>query len=393
MRRASIAFAFTLLAASLMPGSPSATGPGRYSLVPAGSEHTCVIDARGVQCWGANHSGQLGDRSNIDRNAPVSVAGLSGTVTAIVAGSEHTCAIVDGAVRCWGANFSGQLGDGSNDNRNAAVAVNGLPEAVVSIAAGGEHTCALAGSGSVWCWGANFSGQLGDGTNTARSVPARVRGLPAGVTSIAAGSEHTCAATSAGVVGCWGANSSGQLGDGTNSNRNIPVTVERLSEATKAITAGSAHTCALTTRGAVWCWGANWSGQLGDETNTNRHVPAPVRGLAAGTAVIAAGSEHTCAASSGGTVGCWGANFSGQLGNGSNANRNVPVDVVALRGFAIEVVAGSEHTCALTDRGDLECWGANRSGQLGDGTNASRSAPAGVSGVRAVRPTVRSRVL
>jgi hypothetical protein len=351
-----------------------------------------VVVAGGVKCWGANFSGQLGDGTNVNRNAPVTVSGLSEDVAAIAAGSEHTCALTEGgAMRCWGANFSGQLGDGSTTNRSTPVNVSGLSVGVAAITTGSEHTCALI-AGGVKCWGANFSGQLGDGTNVNRNVPVNVSGLSVGVAAIAAGSGHTCALTTGGAIWCWGANFSGQLGDGTNVNRRTPVDVSGISGGVVAIAAGSEHTCALTTAGAIRCWGANFSGQLGDGTNVNRRTPVDVSGLAGGVAEIAAGSEHTCALITGG-VKCWGANFSGQLGDSTNVNRNTPVNVSGLSGDAIAIATGSEHTCALTEGGAMRCWGANFSGQLGDGTNANHSTPVNVPGLPTVRPSVRVRIL
>jgi alpha-tubulin suppressor-like RCC1 family protein len=352
-----------------------------------------VVVASGIKCWGANFAGQLGDGTNVNRNLPTSVVGLSGVVTALAMGSEHTCAVVAGTVKCWGANFSGQLGDGTHVNRVQPVGVSGLPGAVSEIAAGSEHTCAVTTSGAVWCWGANFSGQLGTGGNVNSNVPVKVSGLPTRVMAIAAGSEHTCSAMSGGTVACWGANWGGQLGDGANANRSAPVVVDGLPRTVVGVVAGSEHSCALTSAGTVWCWGANFSGQLGDGTNGNRNLPVRVSGLPAGVVAVAAGSEHTCAATSRGAMTCWGANFSGQLGDGSNTNRNRPVDVARLSGTAVAITLGSEHSCAITAGAAMGCWGANFAGQLGDGSNANRSSPVVVSGVRPVRPYVRSRIL
>jgi alpha-tubulin suppressor-like RCC1 family protein len=308
------------------------------------------------------------------------------------AGSEHTCTVlVAGGVKCWGANASGQLGDGTNVNRNTPVDVSGLSEGVAVIAAGAEHTCALTGGGAMGCWGANFSGQLGDGTNVNRNTPVKVSGLSEGVTAIAAGSEHTCAVVAGGVK-CWGPNSSGQLGDGTNVDRNTPVNVVGLSGDVTAIAAGAEHTCALTSGGAMRCWGANYSGQLGDGTNVNRNMPVNVSGLWWGVTEIAAGSEHTCAVVAGG-VRCWGANFSGQLGDGTNVNRNTPVNVSGPSGDVVAIAPGSEHTCMLTTGGAMACWGANASGQLGIGTNEKKNTPANVPGLPSVRPSVRWRIV
>jgi alpha-tubulin suppressor-like RCC1 family protein len=369
-----------------------ASGAEKIPAVPAGSEHTCVVVvAGGVKCWGANSSGQLGDGTNVNRNTATDVRGLSWGVAAIAAGSEHTCALATGgAMACWGANSSGQLGDGTNVSRNTPVNVSGLSGAVTAIAAGSEHTCVVL-AGGVKCWGANSSGQLGDGTNVNRNTPVSVVGLSEGVTAIAAGSEHTCATVAVGVK-CWGANSSGQLGDGTNVNRNTPVNVPGLSAAVTAIEAGSEHTCAMVADG-VKCWGTNTSGQLGDGTNVNRNTPVNVSGLSGGVAEIAAGSEHTCAMATGGAVACWGANSSGQLGDGTNVNRNTPVNVSGLSESVVAIAAGSEHTCATATGGAMACWGANSSGQLGNGTNVNRNTPVNVPGLPSVRPSVRVRIL
>jgi alpha-tubulin suppressor-like RCC1 family protein len=351
-----------------------------------------VTVAGGVRCWGANASGQVGDGTNVNRSMPVGVAGLPAGVTAIALGAEHTCALTaGGTMGCWGANYSGQLGDGTNVNRNAPVGVSRLGGDVTAIAAGAEHTCAVV-DGGVKCWGSNASGQLGDGSGARHSTPVGVSGLSGGVAAIAAGSEHACALTTGGAVWCWGANFSGQLGDGTNVNRGTPVNVSGLAGGVVEIAAGSEHTCALTAGGAIACWGANFSGQLGDGTHANRNTPAGVHGLSGGATEIAAGAEHACAVVAGG-VKCWGTNASGQLGDGTRVNRNAPVDVAGLSAAVDAIAAGSAHTCALTTGGAMACWGANYAGQLGDGSNAGRATPVSVPGLPSVRPSVRWRIL
>jgi len=155
-----------------------------------------------------------------------------------------------------------------------------------------------------------------------------VSGLSSGVTFIIAGGFHTCAVTSAGGVKCWGVNGVGQLGDNTTIERNTPVNVVGLSSGVKAISAGVAHTCALTTAGAVKCWGANWYGGLGDSSNTDRWTPVNVVGLSSGVKAISAGNTHTCALTSVGVAKCWGGNSAGQVGDNTNTDRWTPVNVV-----------------------------------------------------------------
>ncbi|WP_238613356.1 RCC1 repeat-containing protein [Candidatus Oscillochloris fontis] len=351
--------------------------------IAAGDYHTCALTTDGgVTCWGSNGYGQLGDGTTIQRSIPTAVNGLSSGVAAITAGGSHTCALTTGgAVSCWGRNWNGQLGDGTTDQRSIPTAVHGLSSEVAAITAGGSHTCALTTGGAVTCWGANWSGQLGDGTTDERSTLVDVVGLSSGVAAIAAGDDHTCAITTGGAVSCWGRNGYSQLGDETTTQQSTPVVVKGLSSSVAAIAAGDDHTCAMTTVGGVACWGRNWSGQLGDGTTTQRSTPVNVEGLSSGVAAIAAGDDHTCALSTSGGVTCWGNNESGQLGDGTTTQRSTPVNVEGLSSGVAAITAGGSHTCALTDDGGVTCWGANGSGQLGDGTTTQRSTPVDVAGL------------
>jgi alpha-tubulin suppressor-like RCC1 family protein len=349
--------------------------------IAAGDYHTCALTAGGgVQCWGDNAFGQLGDETTTDRNMPVDVSGLTSGVDAIAAGRYHTCALTAGGVKCWGRNVYGQLGDGTTTRRTTPVDVSGLASGVDAIAAGEDHTCALTAGGGVKCWGSNEYGQLGNGKFGYGPIPADVGGLTSGVAAIAAGRYHTCALTAGGIK-CWGSNGDGQLGDGTTTWRTTPVDVSGLTSGVDAIAAGDYHTCALTAGGGVKCWGYNGYGQLGDGTTTWRTTPVDVSGLTSGVDAIAAGEYHTCALTAGGGVKCWGRNYSGQLGDGTTTDRNMPVDVSGLTSGVDAIAAGGSHTCALTAGGGVKCWGNNGKGQLGDGTTTWRTTPVDVSGL------------
>jgi len=286
-------------------------------------------------------------------------------------GSFHSCAIKsDGTVWCWGYNGEGELGDDTTTNRYTPVQVVNLTN-VVSVAAGCSHTCALKSDGTVWCWGYNGEGELGDNTTTDRYTPVQVVNLT-NVVSVAAGCSHTCALKSDGTVWCWGYNGYGQLGDNTTTDRYTPVQVVNLTNVV-SVAAGDSHSCALKSDGTVWCWGFNSDGELGDNTTTDRYTPVQVSRLT-NVLSVAAGGRHTCALKSDGTVWCWGYNGYGQLGDGTTTNRYTPVQVSGLTNV-VSVAAGYYHTCALKSDGTVWCWGYNGYGQLGDNTTTDRYTP------------------
>ena len=361
--------------------------------VTAGLGHTCAAGSSGIRCWGSNTTGQLGDNSTVaQRIQPVPVTGITFGTTMVAAGGQHTCAIVNGAARCTGANSSGQLGNAQPGNDTTVlpdsyvpVDVTGLALGLQAIAAGDSHACAVV-NGGARCWGINSFGQLGDGTQApVHRSPVAVMNLSSGVQAIAAGGAHSCAIVN-GAAMCWGLNNSGQLGNATAGNpqpgdSNLPVQVTGLTSGVQAIAAGQNHTCALA-NGAVKCWGANATGQLGNGvTGTNAGAPVQVTGLTSGVLAIAAGQSHSCAIVTGGAAKCWGSNSNGQLGNGStdpNAafppDSNVPVQVTGLTSGVQTIATGYQHACATTSSSVL-CWGFNGNAQLAlDPDAASRLA-------------------
>ncbi len=353
--------------------------------IDAGSDHTCaVLSTGGVQCWGYNSSGQLGNGTSGSSNnssKAVAVLELSSKVTDIAVGGYHTCVLLDTEeVKCWGDNYYGQLGTKSSSIKPAD-AVVGLSSSVANIVAGSSHTCAILTTGGVQCWGINGYGQLGNGDYKSSSTPVAVTGLSSGTTAIALSQAHTCAVVLGGVQ-CWGKNNYGQLGSTrfTGSSSAIPIPVTGSSNVelggVTAVAAGDTHTCALLSTGEVQCWGWNLYGQCGHNTGIDPRIPVTVVGLSSKVTAIAAGSSSTCALLDTGEVQCWGANGYGQLGNGDTtiSNSYTPVPVIGLSSKVTAIAAGSSSTCALLDTGEVQCWGANGYGQLGNGdTTISKS--------------------
>ncbi|MCX6047640.1 MAG: hypothetical protein NT075_21285 [Chloroflexi bacterium] len=347
-----------------------------------GAYHTCAVQAGNAKCWGNNASGQLGNATTTGSTTPIDVIGLGENARTMVAGNGHTCALLlSGRVKCWGNNSTGQLGNGASGNQMQPTDVTGLTSGMRAVTAGGDNTCALTVGGGIKCWGANFYGELGDGTTIRRPTPVDTIGLSGEINTVALHDNHTCAVTTGGGAKCWGSNGSGQLGDNTTTSHLTPNDVTGLTSGVSDITVGGSHTCALTTVGGVKCWGANFYGQLGDNTTTGHLVPADVAGLTSGVSAIEAGSSHTCAVTSGGGVKCWGYNGNGQLGDNTTTTRLAPSDVAGLTSGVRMIAVGIYHTCAVLNSGGVKCWGDNYYGQLGDNTTTSRLTPVDVIGL------------
>lgn len=341
-------------------------------IAAVGSNHTLTVAGDGtVWTWGLNTTGQLGDGTTTSRNAPVQLGGFTGAA-AIAGGASHSVAVkTDGTVWAWGLNTNGQLGDGTTTQRTAPVQVSGLSW-VTAVSAGEAFSLALRSDGTVWAWGLNSSGQLGDGTITQHTTPVQVAGLTE-VIAIAAGRISGLALKSDGTVWAWGNNASGQLGDGTTTARRAPVQVINVAGIT-AIAMGRTHSLALASDGTVWAWGGNSNGQLGDGTTTSTSTPEQVFGLG-NIVAISAGDFHSLAVDgSDGTRWAWGRNSNGQLGDGSTTQRTTPVHITTPSGLsALTVAAGTAHSAALFSDGTVWVNGLNSSGQLGDSTNTQRT--------------------
>ena len=319
------------------------SGLSDVTAIAAGGFHTCVVQGGAAKCWGSNSQGQLGiATTTAESSTPVQVTDLDSGVTAIAAGRLHTCAILStGAVKCWGSNSQGQLGNSGNANSFTPVQVTDLGSGVTAIAAEGDRSCAILSTGAARCWGNNSNGELGDGGEESRNEPVDVIGLGSEVMDIAAGAEHTCAIHS-GAAKCWGSGSSGKLGIGSTSGATpADGAVMNLDSGVTAIAAGSQHTCAIH-NGAAKCWGDNTAGSLGDGSDdSQRTVPVDVMDLSSGVTAVTAGGGHTCAVHNG-AVKCWGNNQFGKLGDntetvyetgsattieGPNNNRYTPTTV------------------------------------------------------------------
>jgi alpha-tubulin suppressor-like RCC1 family protein len=407
----------------------SAPGIGT-SVVAAGGSSTNQVFS-----WGYNAEGQLGDGTNQDRFTPALLTGISDpsaiSPSAISSGWFHNLVLrKDGTVTAWGGNWYGELGNGNFDHQNTPTDVVGL-SGVKAVKAGSYHSLALKTDGSVWAWGNNNQGQLGDGTIASKSIAQPVSGL-SDVVAIAAGWGHSLALKNDGTVWAWGLNDAGQLGigpggtaqemapqafsrqslsldphpfldaDGTEGTWGdlpvnqparmlsaedapfyspFPVEVTGLTGIT-AISAGYYHNLAIKSDGTIWAWGANWYGQLGDGTTINQAAPVQIPDLA-GIRAVSAGYDHSLAIQYDGTVWAWGRNNTGQLGDGTTDEHPSPVQVVGVSG-ATAIAAGAYHSLAVGAGHVVWAWGWNGHGQLGDGTLTDRLSPVQITDVGAM---------
>ncbi len=361
-----------------------------WDVVKTGLQHNCGIRDDGANrtlwCWGRNDSGQIGDGTEMTRETPVQT-GTAGDWARVNAGYRHTCGIrndgVDRTLWCWGRNNHGELGDGTNEKRYTPVRV-GIETDWATVVASNNFTCGIRDNGTertLWCWGTNGSGQLGNGdAGTNQNEPVRI-GMETDWFSVGAGGFHACGIRDDGIdrtLWCWGDNNRGQLGDGTIEYRDIPTRVGNAAD-WDTFDGGFYFSCGIRDNGSTrtaWCWGENTFGQLGDETTADSALPVQV-GNSVDWEQITAADFHACGIeeTAGGERGlsCWGTNFFGQLGMGVTGNKYLPSQSIVATHWEV-VCGGLEHSCGIQDDGgarSLWCWGRNDFGQLGNGASGS----------------------
>ena len=328
-----------------------------------GSQFALFVKTDG-SLWscGYNSFGQLGDGTTVNRRVPVKVLD---SVSCAAAGLSHSLAVKsDGSLWGWGSDSYGQMGDGTGTNNAFPVPAIVNMTDIGKMAAGSAHSMALKTDKSLWIWGDNTQGQLGDGTTRDRAEPRKVLDDAA---DMAGGSSHTLAVQTNGNLWAWGYNSYGQVGNNSTSNQRTPVLV--LGDVLK-VACGDYHSLAIKKDGSLWAWGSGTSGQLGNGGTENSRVPIKIMD---NVKDAAAGYLHTVIVKTDGSLWTWGYNYSGQLGNGSTANNPVPQKIFD-KGV-VGIAAATNRTQALMDDGSLWVWGDNSYGQVGDGTTTQRSTP------------------
>jgi len=373
--------------------------------IAAGDKHTCAISLNNsIWCWGDNTFSQLGSStfSGDFSLVPIQVSALPGLRIAkrIVAGTNHTCVLAtDGTVWCWGQNGNGNLGDGTFLIRGIPVQAL-LGTTAVMISAGGSTTCASLSDDSLKCWGKGNSGQIGNNaTLLSNATPVYTSLVPASLSvpgsftvgHLEIGSAHSCAISVLGAALCWGDVADGRLGITQEPNVLIPTATASLGSTASEVAAGGAHTCALLTNGSVTCFGYNDTGQLGQTPTqpASSNATPTVVALVATATHISAGKQFTCALLSTAVVHCFGDNASGQLGSDSfGAARETPGAVSGLTGTVVDVVAGTAHACAVMSTGQVRCWGQNDQGQLGIKSKINASSATAIATLNVVPTTI-----
>jgi alpha-tubulin suppressor-like RCC1 family protein len=298
-------------------------------------------------------------------------ASLVGSWSNISSQSNHSVAIKpDGTLWAWGDNHLGQLGDGTNANKFTPIQI-GSETNWQSVQVGSAHSIAIKTDGTLWAWGYNYYGQLGDGSNVNKSTPTQI-GTDTNWQSVQGGAGHTLAIKTDGTLWAWGGNEYGLLGDGSNVNKSTPTQIGNDSN-WQSVQAGYAHSIAIKADGTLWGWGSNYYGQLDDAINANSYSPIQI-GNETNWQTVQAGYFHNIAIKTDGTLWAWGQNSNGQIGDGTTVNKSVPTQIGNESNWQ-SAQAGWEHTLAIRTDGTLWAWGSNEYGQLGDGNTVDKLSP------------------
>lgn len=362
--------------------------------VAAGALHSCALlkDSKTIRCWGANAWGEAGVALHEDQLVPAPEIRVptSGDFTKVTAGIAHTCGLSSaGRVYCWGSNLANQLRAGATTQSDAPLLVPALPAGVEAVEAGGSTTCAVAG-GLVYCWGLDDHGQRGTSAPDTMAAPVRTELMAdlTGVASISVGLSHACAVTGGGALYCWGSNASGEIGNRATSDQRSAYQV--VTVGVTSVGAGAASTCAIEDTG-TYCWGSNKDGQARSTPDDAPHTgPTELAGLVLPTRAVVAHEWRTVCAVGTDGVTCWGNDAWGQAGRQTEPlQQPVPRDVDGLTGVTA-LAAGTDHACAVHSGNAASCWGVNEGGQLGDGTRRARSTPGAVAWT--ARPTAVTEI-
>jgi len=345
-----------------------------WNTVSPGGAHTIAIrDGGAIFTWGRNNNGQLGiGTTGGQQNSPQQV-GLDRNWQTISAGNSHNLAIkTTGTLWAWGRNGDGQIGIGSNASMFNSPQQIGTATNWSKISAGDEYCIALKTDGTLWTWGDNTYGQLGDNSIVDKNTPVQI-GTATDWVQIAAGTDHTLALKSNGTLWAWGRNNVGQFGTALPTSSLVPIQIGSDTNWSK-IVAGREHSIGIKTDNSYWVWGANTNGQFGNNSTTSSSTPIPITGFN-NPIHISKGHQHSVVIKQGGTLWATGGNASGQLGNGNNTQQTSEVQENTLANNWIFVSSKVSHTIAIKSNGDMYAWGANLFGQLGDGSASAKNTP------------------
>jgi len=327
--------------------------------------------------WGRNAYGQLGDNTIIDRSSPVQTIAWGSNWKEVSVGSNHTtCIKTDGTLWCWGQGTLGRLGDNTVTKRSSPVQTIAYGTNWKQVSAGYTHTAAIKTDGTLWCWGENYQGKLGDNTIASKSSPVQTVTFGNNWKQTSAGRNHTAAIKTDGTLWTWGSNSYGQLGDNTISSKSSPIQTIAGGTNWLQVSCSDRISSAIKTDGTLWVWGTNSFGSIGDNTAANKS--SPVQTVAGGTnwKQVSCGSFCIVAVKKDGTLWSWGWNGSGKLGDNTILDKSSPVQTVAFGTNWKQVAFGDNITAAVKTDGTLWTWGQNNNlGQLGDNTRIDRSSP------------------